>query len=143
MEPQQACLKVLDDAAPEALHWTVVLDRALEDRGDLRVGIFRLRRAGGRRPGEPAARLRAAGVRRAAAQLRDLLARRAPSLLERLAHLVTLLRRGEPAEQHAQPRHTAGAVQPAARALAPSLAELLGLLGEQLHLGAPRRTSHG
>ncbi len=32
MEPQQACLKVLDDAAPEALHWTVVLDRALKER---------------------------------------------------------------------------------------------------------------
>ncbi len=32
MEPQQACLKVLTDAAPEPLHWTVVLDRALKDR---------------------------------------------------------------------------------------------------------------
>jgi hypothetical protein len=32
MEPADACLKVLDDAAPEALHWTVVLDRALKGR---------------------------------------------------------------------------------------------------------------
>lgn len=32
MEPQDVCLKVLTDAAPEALHWTVVLDRALKDR---------------------------------------------------------------------------------------------------------------
>jgi hypothetical protein len=32
MEPQEACLKVLTEAAPEALHWTVVLDRALRDR---------------------------------------------------------------------------------------------------------------
>ncbi|HZD71786.1 MAG TPA: hypothetical protein VFA45_23600 [Actinomycetes bacterium] len=32
MEPQEACLKVLTEAAPEALHWTVVLDRALKDR---------------------------------------------------------------------------------------------------------------
>jgi len=32
MEPREACLKVLDDAAPEPLHWTVVLDRALRER---------------------------------------------------------------------------------------------------------------
>ncbi len=32
MEPQEACLKVLTEAAPEALHWTVVLDRALQER---------------------------------------------------------------------------------------------------------------
>jgi hypothetical protein len=32
MEPREACLKVLEDAAPEALHWTVVLDRALRER---------------------------------------------------------------------------------------------------------------
>ncbi len=32
MEPQEVCLKVLADAAPEPLHWTVVLDRALKDR---------------------------------------------------------------------------------------------------------------
>jgi hypothetical protein len=29
MDPKEACLKVLADAAPETLHWTVVLDRAL------------------------------------------------------------------------------------------------------------------
>jgi len=32
MEPEEACLRVLRDAAPEALHWTVVLDRALRER---------------------------------------------------------------------------------------------------------------
>src|ERR671922_75674 len=32
MDPQDACLKVLADAAPETLHWTVVLDRALTAR---------------------------------------------------------------------------------------------------------------
>jgi hypothetical protein len=32
MEPQEACLKVLAEAAPEPLHWTVVLDRALRQR---------------------------------------------------------------------------------------------------------------
>jgi hypothetical protein len=32
MEPQEACLKVLTDGAPEPMHWTVVLDRALRDR---------------------------------------------------------------------------------------------------------------
>lgn len=32
MEPQEACLKVLAEAAPEPLHWTVVLDRALRER---------------------------------------------------------------------------------------------------------------
>ncbi len=32
MEPQDACLEVLRSAAPEALHWTVVLDRALKAR---------------------------------------------------------------------------------------------------------------
>jgi hypothetical protein len=29
---QDACLQVLREAAPEALHWTVVLDRALRAR---------------------------------------------------------------------------------------------------------------
>ncbi len=32
MEPQDACLRVLTEAAPETLHWTVVLDRALTER---------------------------------------------------------------------------------------------------------------
>jgi hypothetical protein len=32
MEPKAACLQVLEEAAPEALHWTVVLDRALQAR---------------------------------------------------------------------------------------------------------------
>jgi hypothetical protein len=32
MEPNEACLQVLRDAEPEALHWTVVLDRALRAR---------------------------------------------------------------------------------------------------------------
>jgi hypothetical protein len=32
MEPKDACLRVLEEAAPEALHWTVVLDRALRAR---------------------------------------------------------------------------------------------------------------
>jgi hypothetical protein len=32
MEPQDACLRVLAEAAPETLHWTVVLDRALTGR---------------------------------------------------------------------------------------------------------------
>jgi hypothetical protein len=32
MDPREACLKVLADAAPETLHWTVVLDRALTER---------------------------------------------------------------------------------------------------------------
>jgi hypothetical protein len=32
MDPRDACLKVLADAAPEALHWTVVQDRALKER---------------------------------------------------------------------------------------------------------------
>jgi hypothetical protein len=32
MEPKDACLQVLEEAAPEALHWTVVLDRALQAR---------------------------------------------------------------------------------------------------------------
>jgi hypothetical protein len=32
MEPQDACLKIITEAAPEPLHWTVVLDRALKDR---------------------------------------------------------------------------------------------------------------
>ena len=32
MEPKAACLRVLEEAAPEALHWTVVLDRALQAR---------------------------------------------------------------------------------------------------------------
>jgi hypothetical protein len=32
MDTKDACLRVLDEAAPEALHWTVVLDRALKGR---------------------------------------------------------------------------------------------------------------
>ena len=32
MEPKDACVRVLEEAAPEALHWTVVLDRALRGR---------------------------------------------------------------------------------------------------------------
>lgn len=32
MEPRDACVRVLEEAAPEALHWTVVLDRALRGR---------------------------------------------------------------------------------------------------------------
>ena len=32
MEPDEACVRVLEEAAPEALHWTVVLDRALRGR---------------------------------------------------------------------------------------------------------------
>jgi hypothetical protein len=32
MEPKEACVRVLEEAAPEALHWTVVLDRALRGR---------------------------------------------------------------------------------------------------------------
>jgi hypothetical protein len=32
MDPKDVCLKVLADAAPEPLHWTVVLDRALTGR---------------------------------------------------------------------------------------------------------------
>ena len=32
MEPKEACLKVLDEAGGETLHWTVVLDRALTSR---------------------------------------------------------------------------------------------------------------
>jgi hypothetical protein len=32
MEPQEACLKIITEAAPEPLHWTVVLDRALKNR---------------------------------------------------------------------------------------------------------------
>ena len=32
MEPDDACVRVLEEAAPEALHWTVVLDRALRAR---------------------------------------------------------------------------------------------------------------
>jgi hypothetical protein len=32
MEPNDACVRVLEEAAPEALHWTVVLDRALRGR---------------------------------------------------------------------------------------------------------------
>jgi hypothetical protein len=31
-DPAEACLRVLREAAPEALHWTVVLDRALKER---------------------------------------------------------------------------------------------------------------
>jgi len=29
MDPKEACVKVLDEAGGETLHWTVVLDRAL------------------------------------------------------------------------------------------------------------------
>jgi len=32
VDPREACLRVLDEAAPETLHWTVVLDRALTER---------------------------------------------------------------------------------------------------------------
>ena len=32
MGPVEACLRVLREAAPEPLHWTVVLDRALKAR---------------------------------------------------------------------------------------------------------------
>jgi hypothetical protein len=32
MEPSEACLRVLEDAAGETLHWTVVQDRALKAR---------------------------------------------------------------------------------------------------------------
>ncbi|HKE99462.1 MAG TPA: hypothetical protein VKG45_11085 [Actinomycetes bacterium] len=32
MDPKAVCEQVLKDAAPEALHWTVVLDRALKER---------------------------------------------------------------------------------------------------------------
>ena len=29
MDPKEACIKILDEAGDETLHWTVVLDRAL------------------------------------------------------------------------------------------------------------------
>jgi hypothetical protein len=32
VDAREACLRVLDEAAPETLHWTVVLDRALTQR---------------------------------------------------------------------------------------------------------------
>jgi hypothetical protein len=32
MDARDACLQVLGEAAPETLHWTVVLDRALRGR---------------------------------------------------------------------------------------------------------------
>ena len=32
MDPKDACLRVLDQAGEETLHWTVVLDRALTGR---------------------------------------------------------------------------------------------------------------
>jgi hypothetical protein len=32
MDPKDACLRVLDEAGDETLHWTVVLDRALTGR---------------------------------------------------------------------------------------------------------------
>jgi hypothetical protein len=32
VDPREACLRVLEEAAPETLHWTVVLDRALTGR---------------------------------------------------------------------------------------------------------------
>jgi hypothetical protein len=32
MDPKEACVKILDEAGDETLHWTVVLDRALTQR---------------------------------------------------------------------------------------------------------------
>jgi hypothetical protein len=32
MDPKEACLRVLEEAGGETLHWTVVLDRALTGR---------------------------------------------------------------------------------------------------------------
>jgi hypothetical protein len=32
MDAKDACLRVLEEAAPQTLHWTVVLDRALTGR---------------------------------------------------------------------------------------------------------------
>jgi hypothetical protein len=32
MDPKEACIKILDEAGDETLHWTVVLDRALTQR---------------------------------------------------------------------------------------------------------------
>jgi hypothetical protein len=32
MDPKEACIKILDEAGGETLHWTVVLDRALTGR---------------------------------------------------------------------------------------------------------------
>jgi hypothetical protein len=32
MDPKDACVKILDEAGGETLHWTVVLDRALTQR---------------------------------------------------------------------------------------------------------------
>jgi hypothetical protein len=32
VDAREACLRVLEEAAPETLHWTVVLDRALTQR---------------------------------------------------------------------------------------------------------------
>lgn len=32
MDPKDVCLRVLDEAGGETLHWTVVLDRALTQR---------------------------------------------------------------------------------------------------------------
>lgn len=32
MEPGDACLRVVEEAAPDSLHWTEVLDRALKAR---------------------------------------------------------------------------------------------------------------
>jgi hypothetical protein len=32
MDPKEACVKILDEAGGETLHWTVVLDRALTQR---------------------------------------------------------------------------------------------------------------
>jgi hypothetical protein len=32
MDPKEACIKILDEAGGETLHWTVVLDRALTQR---------------------------------------------------------------------------------------------------------------
>ena len=32
MEPKDACIKILDEAGGETLHWTVVLDRARTQR---------------------------------------------------------------------------------------------------------------
>ena len=32
MDPKEACVRILDEAGDETLHWTVVLDRALTQR---------------------------------------------------------------------------------------------------------------
>src|SRR6266508_5210711 len=78
-----------------------------------------------------------AGLLRAAvAPLGDLLpallARLGGLLLERLAGLLATLRRGQPADQHAEAGDAGAAVDQAAAPLAPLLAALLGALAEQL-----------